>query len=93
MGMNLAYGSYKNITATGNVSTGACALNGFYVNSTTTGTLVLRDGGSSGSAFTGTITPGIGWHALPVATNGILHATIANSLDVTFSFVPTPSGA
>lgn len=93
MGMNLNYGSPKNITGTGNVSTGACSLNGFYVNSTTGGTLILKDGGSSGTAMTGTITPAIGWHALPISTGGILHATIANTLDVTFSFVQTPSGS
>ena len=92
MGMNLSYGSYKNRTDTGNVSTGACSLNGFYVNSTSTGTLVLTDG-VGGTAITGTITPAIGWHPLPVSTNGILHATIANTLNVTFSFVPTPSGS
>lgn len=91
--MNLGYGNYKNITSTGNVSTAACVLNGFYVNSTNTGTLVLKDGGSSGTAITGTITPAIGWHALPVGCGGILHATIANTLDVTFSYVPTPSSA
>lgn len=93
MGMNLSYGSYKNRTDTGNVSTGACSLNGFYVNSTSSGTLVLKDGGASGTAITGTITPGIGWHFLPISTGSTLHATIASTLDVTFSFVPTPSGS
>jgi hypothetical protein len=93
MGMNTGYGSYKNITGTGNVSTGACSLNGFYVNSTSTGTLVLRDGGAGGTVMTGTITPAIGWHELPVSTGGILHATIANTLNVTFSFQPTPAGS
>ena len=38
-------GGYKNITATGAVSTGPCQLIGFYVNSTNGGTLVLKDGG------------------------------------------------
>ena len=93
MGMNLSYGSYKNRTDTGNVSTGACSLNGFYVNSTTGGTLILKDGGSGGTAITGTITPAIGWHFLPISTGSTLHATVANTLDVTFSFVPTPSGS
>lgn len=92
MGMNLSHGSYKNITDTGNVSTGACALLGFYVNSTSSGTLVLTDG-VGGTAITGTITPEIGWHFLPAATGGILHATIANTLNVTFVFVPTPAGS
>jgi hypothetical protein len=39
---------------------------GFYVNSTNAGTLVLKDGGSSGTAIAGTITPAIGWHFFPV---------------------------
>jgi len=93
MGMNLSHGSYKNITATGNVSTGATALLGFYVNNTTGGTLVLRDGGSGGTVMTGTITPAIGWHFFPAGTGGVLHATIANTLDVTFVHSPTPAGS
>jgi hypothetical protein len=40
-------GGYKNITSTGAVSTGPCQLIGFYVNSTSSGTLVLKDGGSA----------------------------------------------
>ena len=92
MGMNTSYGSYKNLSATGNVSATACALNGFYVNNTAAGTIVLRDGGASGTVMTGTITPAIGWHTFPVAVGGILHATLAN-IDVTFSFLPTPSAA
>ena len=86
-------GSPVLITSTNNVSTGACTLLGFYVNSTSTGTLVLRDGGSGGTAISGTITPAIGFHRFPASTNGILHATIANTLDVTFFFAQTPSGS
>lgn len=94
MGMNLSYGNYKNLTDSGNVSTGACSLTGFYVNSTNAGTLLLRDGGSGGTAITGTITPGIGWHFLPISTNGILHATKGGTaIDVTFAFSPTPAGS
>lgn len=83
-------GNYKNITATGVVTANPGTLTGFYVNSTTTGTLVLRDGGSGGTAITGTITPAIGWHFLPAAfgKSGGLHATIANTLDVTFIYQP-----
>ena len=79
-------GAAKNITATGAVSTGACQLIGFYVNSTTGGTLVLKDGGSSGTALCGTITPAIGFHRFPATIGSSLHATIANTLDVTFFF-------
>jgi len=80
-------GAYKNITATGAVSTGPCQLIGFYVNSTTTGTVVLRDGGASGTVMSGTITPAIGFHRFPANAGTSLHATIAGTaLDVTFFY-------
>jgi len=80
-------GAYKNITATGAVSTGPCQLIGFYVNSTTAGTLVLRDGGASGTVMSGTITPAIGFHPFPANVGTSLHATIAGTaLDVTFFY-------
>ena len=78
-------GGYKNITATGAVSTGACQLIGFYVNSTSAGTLVLTDGGSGGTAMSGTITPAIGFHRFPANVGVSLYATIAN-LNVTFFY-------
>jgi hypothetical protein len=81
-------GFAKNITATGDVAGSATSqggkLLGFYVNSTTGGTLVLRKGGSGGTVMCGTITPAIGYHPFPADFDGILHATIANTLDVTF---------
>ncbi len=77
-------GTSVNITATGTVSRPDCALIGFYVNSTSSGTLVLRVGGASGTAISGTITPAIGWHSFPASCVGSLHATIANTLNVTF---------
>lgn len=84
-------GTYKNITSTGDVTSKPCYLIGFYVNSTSTGTLVLRDGGSGGTAMSGTITPAIGFHRFPaiVSSSSGLHATIANTLDVTFFYVTT----
>lgn len=91
MGLQFEAGSYKNITETGAVTSKAGILLGFYVNSTTGGTLVLRDGGASGTVMSGTITPAIGFHRFP-AGFGLsgLHATIANTLDVTFFYVATP---
>jgi hypothetical protein len=80
-------GGYKNITATGAVSTGSCQLIGFYVNSTTVGTLVLRNGGASGEVMSGTITPAIGFHRFPANVGVSLYATVGGSaLDVTFFF-------
>ena len=79
-------GGYKNITATGAVSTGPCQLIGFYVNSTTVGTLVLRNGGASGDVMSGTITPAIGFHRFPANVGVSLYATVGGTLDVTFFF-------
>lgn len=80
-------GAPKNIAATGAVSTGACQLMGFYVNNTNAGTLVLRDGGASGTVMCGTITPAIGWQRFPANVGTSLYATIAGTaLDVTFFF-------
>ena len=65
-------GGYKNITATGAVTANPCQLIGFYVNNTTSGTLVLRNGGSGG---------------FPANIGSSLYATIAGTgLDVTFFF-------
>lgn len=82
-------GGYKNLTnlsGSGAVSTGPCQLIGFYVNSTTVGTLVLRNGGASGEVMSGTITPAIGFHRFPANVGVSLHATIGGTLDVTFFF-------
>lgn len=78
-------GSPTHLTATGNISPGPCTLLGFYVASTTSGTVIIKDGAT---AISGTITPAVGFHRFPAAigTNGV--ATIANALDVTFFYVP-----
>lgn len=90
--MTAEAGNYKNITATGDVSATPGTLIGFYVNSTSSGTVVLRDGGSGGTVMSGTITPAIGFHRFP-ATFGAsgLHATIGGTLNVTFFYVPGAS--
>ena len=90
-GFSTESGNYKNLTATGAVTTGQGALLGFYVNSTTAGTLVLRDGGAGGTVMCGTITPAVGFHRFPAGFgSGGLHATVGGTLDVTFLFSPTP---
>ena len=82
-------GDPVNITATADVfATKDVYLLGFYVNSTTGGTLVLTKGGSGGTAISGTITPAIGFHRFPAYCPGGLHATIANTLNVTFFVSP-----
>ena len=79
-------GNYKNITATGAVTTNGGTLLGFYVNSTSTGTIVFRDGGSGGTTMCGTITPAIGFHRFPAYCPAGCYLTITNTLDVTAFF-------
>lgn len=81
-------GQPVNLTASGAVSTIPGRLLGFYVASTTGGTVVLRDGGSGGTAISGTITPAVGWHFFPATVSTACYATIANTLNVTFIFAP-----
>jgi hypothetical protein len=47
---------------------------------------VLKDGGTSGTAMCGTITPAIGYHSFPANVGTSLFATIGGTLDVTFFF-------
>lgn len=65
------------------------AILGFYVNSTTGGTIVLstNNAGAAGTAFTGTITPAIGWNFMPVISAGGIFATIGGTISVTFVVV------
>lgn len=88
MGAVYEGGNPKNLTASGAISSGPCTLLGFYVHSTTNGTIVIRDGGASGTAISGTITPAVGFHRYPTVIGTSAYATIANTIDVTFFYVP-----
>lgn len=82
-------GQPSNVTATGAITAQACHLIGFYVNSTSTGTIVIKNGtASTGAAISGTITPAIGFHHFPATCELGLYVTIANTLNVTLFFVP-----
>lgn len=87
----LEVGNSTNLTASGQVGPVGqpVQLIGFYVNSTSGGTLVLKNTNTSGVALGGTITPAIGFHRYPVDCPNGLFATIAvAALDVTFIFAP-----
>lgn len=84
----LEFGNAVNVSATGDVTTVDCDLIGFYVNSTSSGTVVLRRGGSTGTVMNGTITPAIGFHRFPAACQGGLHLTVGGTINVTFFIVP-----
>lgn len=79
-----------NLTATGDVGKVGQdkSLVGFYVNSTTAGTIAFKKGGTGGTSLGGTITPAIGFHRFPAIAPGGLFATIGGTLDVTI-FVNT----
>ncbi len=82
-------GTPVNLSSSGAISLCPGAILGFYVNSTSGGTLVITDGGSGGTAITGTITPAAGWHRFPAAitSSSGAYATIAvAALNVTFIF-------
>jgi hypothetical protein len=81
-------GNPKNLTTSGAISSVGGTLLGFYVHSTSSGTIVLKDGGSSGTAISGTITPAVGFHRYPAVFGTSAYATLANTIDVTFFFVP-----
>lgn len=76
------------LTSSGAISACPGALIGFYVGSTSSGTIVLKDGGSGGTAISGTITPAVGYHAFPAefTSSSGAYATLANTISVTFFF-------
>lgn len=87
---NAQVGIPKNISATANVSALDGAMLGFYVNNTSSGTIIFYDSASTGTGtpITGTITPAIGWNPLPVTFVNGLYAVIAgSSLNITIALV------
>lgn len=82
-------GSSTNLTDTGDVTTVDADLIGFYVNSTSSGVIALRRGGSGGTVLGGNVTPAAGFHRFPVSCPGGIHLTkVSGTIDVTVFFVP-----
>ncbi len=78
--------SMTNLTASGQVSPSGvpAKLVGFYVNSTSSGIINFKDGGSSGSAKSGNITPAIGFHQFPGEFTSDCYMTlVSGSINVT----------
>ena len=87
MAQSVESGTPVNRTDTGSVSLVPGTLLGFYVNSTTGGTIVIGNGsGAAGTALSGTITPAIGFHRFPAYCTAGCYVTIANTLNVTLFF-------
>ena len=87
MAQNVETGTPVNITSSSAVSVASGNLLGFYVNSTSSGTIAFSLGSTAGgTAISGTITPAIGFHRFPAYCPTGLYATIANTLNVTLFF-------
>lgn len=84
MSIYAQYGVPVLLTASGQVSLQSCVLVGFYVGSTSSGTVVLRNGGAAGTAVSGTITPAVGFHPFPAAFPAGCYATIGATASITF---------
>ncbi len=89
-GMYGSFGEAINLTATGNVGRAGQSkqLLGFYVNSTSTGVIQLRRGGSGGTVLGGQITPAVGFHPFPADCPDGLHLTVVSgTIDLTMFVV------
>lgn len=71
------------LSSTGTVSLVPGTLIGFYVNSTSSGTIVINN---DTTAVSGTITPAIGWHFWPAYFTASCKVTIGATISVTFMF-------
>ena len=87
---NLNVGSYKVLTATGNVASGEGALLGLFCSTTSSGTIILYDSATTTTTIpiTAIITLTAGtWYNIPVTFTAGLYAVIANTANVTISSV------
>lgn len=81
----MEFGQPITVTGTGTISPRGGRLVGFYVNSTTAGTIALTD---ANGAIGGTITPAVGWHFYPIGYVGSLSVVVGGTINVTFMIKP-----
>jgi hypothetical protein len=81
----MAVKSYVRLQASALVVTGRARLAGFFVSSTTSGTIQFWDNtvGSGPALITGVVTPAVGWYPFSVDFTTGLYAVIGGTLDVT----------
>lgn len=80
-------GTPVNLSSSGAVSLLPGTLLGYHVNSTSGGTIVIKDGTTTaGTALNAAVTPGVGFTPFPAYCTTGCYATIAGTIDVTFFF-------
>lgn len=80
-------GTPVNLADSGAVSARPGSLLGFYVNSTSSGVINFKDGGTGGTAITGSITPAIGFQRLPAYFRTDCYMTlVSGAINVTAFF-------
>lgn len=89
MGQVQQGGAPINLSSSGVVSLRPGTLIGYHVNTTSGGTLVIKDGTTtSGTALNAAVTPGTGFTAFPATCSTGCYVTISGTIDVTFFFAP-----
>jgi hypothetical protein len=88
---NFEVGIPKTLPASANIKSSQGALIGFYVNSTSSGTIQLYDDAGTGTTnpiggAAGTITPVIGFSWLPITFTNGLYAVLGATINVTFIY-------
>jgi hypothetical protein len=82
-------GSYKLISATGNVAPIGCKLLGIFASSSTVGTVTVYDSATTTTAAkvidTVTLTAGV-WYPMPVAVASGLYIVVSGTLSATVVF-------
>jgi hypothetical protein len=79
---------WAHVTTSGVVKNVPCQIIGFYVNNTTSGTIILYDNATTNAnPASGTITPAAGMQWFPAILLNGLYVTIGGTLDVTFFYL------
>jgi hypothetical protein len=76
-------GTPINLSSSGAISLQPCTVIGYHVNTTGGGTIIFKDGGTSGTALNAAATPGTGFQAFPCAFKTSAFLTIAGTIDIT----------
>jgi S-formylglutathione hydrolase FrmB len=81
-----------NLTANGQILAGPGQLLGYYVNSTSSGTVRISNALTATTPYLGeATTPAVGWHNFPCGLSTGGYVTIGSTIDATFFVIPDES--